>query len=188
MAMLGMPMAGSRVRLAPFEDAHVEPLRAACAEDPEIWEIYPVSMVGAHFDPSLRFLRALPGWTMFAVFDGHGKEGAAGRLVGMTSYIPVPGADDAIEIGATYIAPEVRGGPFNAEMKQLMIARAFAQGHAAIQFRIDTRNTRSRRAVEKLGAALVEVRTADLTTWTGYVRDTAVYRLGSAPAPSNNSN
>lgn len=171
---LGSPMAGVRVRLAPFEDAHVEPLRAACAEDPDIWEIYPVSLAGAHFDPSLRLLRALPGWTMFAVLD----DADAGRLVGMTSYLPVPGAEDVIEIGATYIAPGVRGGPFNAEMKQLMIARAFEQGFAAIQFRIDTRNARSRRAVEKLGATLVEVREGDLTTWTGYVRDTAVYRLG----------
>ena len=37
--MLGTPMAGSRVRLAPFGDAHVEPLRAACAEDPESGEL-----------------------------------------------------------------------------------------------------------------------------------------------------
>ncbi|WP_280281027.1 GNAT family N-acetyltransferase [Sphingomonas sp. CBMAI 2297] len=178
MAMLGTPMAGSRVRLAPFGDAHVEPLRAACAEDPEIWEIYPVGMAGAHFDPSLRLLRAMPGWTMFAVLDRQAAgSGDAEKLVGMTSYIPVPGADDAIEIGATYIAPDVRGGPFNTEMKQLMIERAFARGYAAIQFRIDTRNARSRRAVEKLGAGLMEVRGADLTTWTGHVRDTAVYRL-----------
>ncbi|WP_137864043.1 GNAT family protein, partial [Sphingomonas sp. 3F27E9-B] len=182
MAMLGTPMAGARVQLAPFADAHVEPLRAACAEDPEIWTIYPVSMAGAHFDASLRLLRAMPGWTMFAVLDREAAEAAGsgedGRPVGMTSYIPVPGADAAIEIGATYIVPGVRGGPFNAEMKRLMIARAFAQGYAAIQFRVDTRNTRSCRAVEKLGARLVEVRRADLTTWTGYVRDTAVYRLG----------
>lgn len=185
--MPGTPMAGARVTLVPFEEAHVEPLRAACAEDPEIWEIYPVGMAGAHFDASLRFLRAMPGWTIFAVLDrqmGAGTNaadddasGKAGKLVGMTSYIPVPGADDAIEIGATYIVPGVRGGPFNAEMKRLMIARAFAQGHAAIQFRIDTRNARSCRAVEKLGARLVEVRKADLATWTGHVRDTAVYRL-----------
>lgn len=169
---LGSPMAGVRVRLTPFADAHVEPLRAACAEDPAIWEIYPVSLAGAQFDPSLRLLRALPGWTMFAVLDAE-----TGMLVGMTSYLPVPGADNMIEIGATYIAPGVRGGPFNAEMKQLMLTRAFAAGYTAIQFRIDTRNPRSRRAVEKLGATLVEVRKGDLTTWTGFVRDTAVYRL-----------
>lgn len=169
---LGTPMAGARVRLAPFEDAHVEPLRAACAADPDIWEIYPVSMAGTQFDASLRLLRAMPGWTMFAVLDG-----PAAALVGMTSYIPVPGADDRIEIGATYIAPGVRGGPFNAEMKRLMIERAFARGFAAVQFRVDTRNARSCRAVGKLGARLVETRRADLTTWTGHVRDTAVYRL-----------
>lgn len=180
MTLLNTPMAGTRVRLAPFADAHVEPLRAACAEDPDIWNIYPVSMAGAHFDPSLHLLRAMPGWTMFAVLDGAAAGAGAndGGLVGMTSYIPVPGVNDTIEIGATYIAPGMRGGPFNAEMKHLMIARAFAAGHAAIQFRIDTRNARSRRAVEKLGARLVEVREGDLTTWTGYVRDTAVYRLG----------
>nr|WP_183998741.1 GNAT family protein [Sphingomonas kyeonggiensis] len=150
-------------------------MRAACAADPDIWEIYPVGMAGTQFDASLRLLRAMPGWTMFAVLDG--PEAGSERLVGMTSYIPVPGADDAIEIGATYIAPDVRGGPFNAEMKRLMIANAFAKGFAAVQFRVDTRNARSCRAVEKLGARLVETRRADLTTWTGHVRDTAVYRL-----------
>ncbi|MBY8825115.1 GNAT family N-acetyltransferase [Sphingomonas colocasiae] len=162
-------MTSPPVTLLPFADAHVEPLRAACAADPDIWHIYPIAMVGDRFDGSLAFIRARPNWVMFAVL--HHEE-----LVGMTSYI---GLDEPgqIEIGATYIAPRMRGGPFNAAMKRLMIDRAFAHGFAAIQFRVDTRNTRSMRAVEKLGAKQVEIRKADLRTWTGFVRDTAVYRL-----------
>jgi RimJ/RimL family protein N-acetyltransferase len=168
--MLCVEMASSLVRLLPFEDAHVEPLRMVCAADPDIWDIYPICMAGDHFDPSLRFIRARPNWTMFAVFDGN-------ELVGMTSFIGL--ADRShIEIGATYIVPRVRGGPFNAEMKRLMIERAFAAGFMAVQFRVDTRNGRSMRAVEKLGAKKVGVVEADLRTWTGFVRDTAVYRLG----------
>ena len=45
-----------RVRLEPLSDQHIEPLRAACAQDPDIWEIYPVSMLGEHFDPAVAFL------------------------------------------------------------------------------------------------------------------------------------
>ena len=45
-----------RVRLEPLSDQHIEPLRAACAQDPDIWEIYPVSMLGEHFDPAAAFL------------------------------------------------------------------------------------------------------------------------------------
>ena len=41
----------SLVSLEPLEDHHVEHLRAACAEDQEIWDIYPHSMLGEHFDP-----------------------------------------------------------------------------------------------------------------------------------------
>ena len=45
-----------RVRLEPLSDQHLEPLRTACAQDPDIWEIYPVSMLGEHFDPAAAFL------------------------------------------------------------------------------------------------------------------------------------
>lgn len=42
-------LADGEVRLVPLANAHIEPLRAACAEDPDIWEIYPFSMLGEHF-------------------------------------------------------------------------------------------------------------------------------------------
>ncbi|MBV8238541.1 MAG: GNAT family N-acetyltransferase [Sphingomonas sp.] len=170
--MLTTILTDGPVRLVPFTDDHVEGLRAACAADPDIWEIYPLSMMGEHFAPSLQFIRAMPGWTTFAVLDGE-------EIVGMTSYIAVA-PPDAVEIGATYIAPHVRGGPFNRAMKRLLIDHAFANGYRTIEFRVDTRNGRSMRAVEKLGATKTGVLEKNLQTWTGYVRDTAIFSLSRA--------
>ena len=58
-----------------------------------------------------------------------------------------------------------------------MIEHAIGCGFDRIEFRIDTRNRRSMRAVEKLGATLEGVMRRQRTTWTGYRRDTAVYAL-----------
>ena len=57
----------SLVSLEPLEDHHVEPLRAVCAEDEEIWDIYPHSMLGEHFDPVLQAVRSATNRFCFAV-------------------------------------------------------------------------------------------------------------------------
>jgi RimJ/RimL family protein N-acetyltransferase len=163
-------LSGSAVRLEPFEDAHVVPLRVACAEDTEIWEIYPLSMLGEHFDGSLAFLSMMPNWLRFAVFNNQ-------TLVGMTNFIGANAQTGVVEIGGTYIAPSVRGTGFNREMKTLLIDHAFKNGFHTIEFKVDMRNGRSMRAVEKLGAVRVTVLEKNMTTWTGYVRDTAVFQL-----------
>jgi len=167
-------LADEPVRLDPFGDVHVEGLRAACSRDAAIWDIYPVSLLPEHFDATLASLRALGDQRlMFAVQH-------QGDVVGMTSYIKPQPDEGVVEIGGTYIAPEVRGGPFNRTMKALMIEHAFALDYRHVRFRIDTRNRRSMRAVEKLGARPVTVLMRDMVTWTGFVRDTAVYELSPA--------
>jgi RimJ/RimL family protein N-acetyltransferase len=167
---LAVVLTDGDLRLEPFADAHVEGLRAACAEDREIWPIYPFSMGGAHFDPSLARLRALPNWVLFAVLDGD-------RVTGMTGYIYIDAPSHALEIGSTYIAPRVRGSGFNRRMKTLMIDHAIAAGFTRIEFRVDTRNARSMAAVLKLGTTQEGVLRQNRVTWTGYVRDTAVFSL-----------
>lgn len=171
--MLSQHLFDPPVSIEPLTDSHVEALRVACAEDPGIWEVYPVSMLDALFDPSLAMFRTLPGWVNFAVHDDS-------RLVGMTHYIPSRDRNDAIEIGGTYIAPSVRGGPFNQKMKRLLIDHGFACGFAFVEFRVDTRNLRSIRAVEKLGAARIATHERDLQTWTGHWRSTAVFSIARA--------
>jgi len=50
---LSTPLSQHPARLEPLADRHIEPLRAACAEDQEIWDIYPVNMLGENFDKAV---------------------------------------------------------------------------------------------------------------------------------------
>jgi RimJ/RimL family protein N-acetyltransferase len=163
-------MAEGEVRLEPLEEAHREPLRRACAQDPEIWQIYPMSFFGDAFDAAFdKCLR--PGNTSgMAAFLND-------ELVGMSSYLDIEAKHGSVQIGRTYFIPRVRGTGFNRRLKRLMLDRAFASGFRRAEFKVDTRNRRSIAAIEKLGATYEGTLRKNLVTWTGYVRDTAVYSI-----------
>lgn len=183
MTDLEVVLTSGDVRLEPLADHHIEPLRAACARDPDIWEIYPVSMLDEHFDHAMEEFHATTNWVRFAVIH-------RGALVGMTCYIAPDERNHAVEIGGTYIEPAARGGAgVNTAMKRLMIDHAFACGFTRIEFRVDARNLRSQAAVRKLGASYEGTLRRNRITWTGYVRDTCIFSLlrnewpGSAASP-----
>ena len=170
MANLNTALIDGDVRIIPFENEHIEPLRAACELDQTVWDIYPVNMLDDGFDEQLKLFHGEDGWVRFAVF--HGDD-----LVGTTSYIHPSIENGTVMIGGTYVAPSVRGTDFNQRMKKLMINHAFACGFWRIEFTVDTRNERSMAAVLKLGAKHEGTLRKNRKTWTGYVRDTAVFGL-----------
>jgi RimJ/RimL family protein N-acetyltransferase len=167
---LGEPMADGRARIEPLREDHREALRAACAEDAEIWTIYPSRFFGTGFDAAFDQCFSVANSIAFALLDGD-------ALVGMSAFLGIDTANKALEIGRTYLAPRVRGSGFNGRIKRLMLDRAFACAFTRVEFRIDTRNGRSMAAVEKLGARRDGVLRANRITWTGHVRDTAVYSI-----------
>lgn len=162
------------VRLEPLEPAHREPLRAACAADPEIWAaLYPYSMAGEHFDPRWGQLLAEAGCGSaihFAVIAG-------GAVVGMTSFLAPDPINASVEIGATYYRPDARGGPVNPAAKRLLLALAFAARARRVQLKVDALNARSRAAVSKLGAVQEGILRQDRVLWTGRVRDTVYFSV-----------
>lgn len=166
---LADPMQDGELRLEPLGEKHREPLRRACAEDPEIWQIYPMCFFGEHFD--VAFEKCLrPGSVAFAILAGD-------ELVGMSSYLDVEPKHGSVQIGRTYFAPRVRGTGINRRVKRLMLDQAYGSGFRRVEFKVDTRNGRSIGAIEKLGAAREGTLRKNLVTWTGYVRDTAVYSI-----------
>ncbi|WP_328805066.1 GNAT family N-acetyltransferase [Parasphingopyxis marina] len=174
MTRLATALHDGPVSLVPFDDRYREGLRAACAADTEIWEIYPFSMAGEHFDTALERVLAFHRTDSWVPMIALGRED---EVVGMSSYIGPDGTHGVVEIGGTYIVPALRGTGYNYTMKRLMIDHAVTCGFTRIEFRVDTRNKRSMAAVLKLGATHEGTLRKNRITWTGYVRDTAVFGL-----------
>jgi len=168
--VLGDPMGAGDIRLEPLAEAYRAALKAACAEDEEIWAIYAVSYDPHHFDASFDALLARPNAHAFAIFSG-------GKLAGMSCYLGIEPERGVIEIGNTYYLPALRGTGFNRIVKDLMIGRAIACGFRRIEFRVDARNARSLAAMAKLGAVREGVVRAERITWTGHVRDTILFSI-----------
>ena len=167
---LAAPMAKGDVRLEPFEERHREALKAACAQDADIWSIYAISYDPDHFDASFDALRARTNGRGFAIFSGD-------RLVGMSCYIGIDESRGVLEIGNTYYIPEMRGTGFNFRVKDLMMRRAIDCGFRRVEFRVDSRNKRSQAAMAKIGGVREGVLRADRITWTGHVRDTVLFSI-----------
>ena len=171
MAELYVPLADCDLRLEKLAEHHREALRAACAEDADIWTIYPFSYAGDHFDPSFDLMvQGIGSRQPYAIFRGD-------ELVGMTAWIAegVPGW--TIEIGNTYIVPRLRSSGFNGRLKRLMLDHAFACGLRRVVFKVDNINERSKAAVLKLGCTQEGLLRQDRQTWTGRIRDTAIFSI-----------
>src|SRR3989344_4405308 len=167
---LYVELADGDLKLVKLAEAHRDALRIACAADADIWPIYSSSFGPGHFDASFDTLIGKGGRMPYAIFDGD-------RLVGMTAWLRPDMSAQTVEVGNSYIHPDARGTGFNGRVKQLMLDHAFAVGIRRIEFRIDERNTRSQAAVAKLGGVKECVLRSERITWTGYVRDTALWSL-----------
>ena len=163
-------MTGDGCRADLFEDGHRDALKAACAEDPDIWDIYANDFGPDGFDASIAQYLSSPRNRTFVLFDGD-------ELAGMSSYLGIDEGRQVLEIGGTYYRPHLRGSGFNRRAKDMMLKRAFDCGIRRVEFRVDRRNERSQAAMKKLGAVREGVIRADRITWTGHVRDTVLFAI-----------
>lgn len=171
MTELYIPLSEGDLTLEPLAEHHREGLRAACAEDAEIWEIYPFSYAGDAFDPQFdRMLSAGPSRRCYAIVLG-------GDIVGMTAWIDTNPELKSVEIGNSYIVPRLRSTGFNRSFKTLMLDHAVACAYRRIVFKVDEVNARSQAAVLKLGCTKEGVLRADRITWTGRVRNSVIFSI-----------
>ena len=167
---LDAPMAGDGCRAELVTDDHLQALKAACAEDRDIWQIYANNFGPDGFDRSMAFYRSNPRNRTFVLFEDD-------ELAGMSSYLGIDENRQTLEIGGTYYRPQLRGSGFNRRVKNMMLKRAFDSGIRRVEFRVDRRNERSQAAMTKLGAVREGVLRADRITWTGHVRDTVLFAI-----------
>ena len=85
---------------------------------------------------------------------------------------------DVVEIGWTWLSPEAQRTGINTEAKLLMLTHAFESWMVhRVSFRTDSRNERSRAAIERLGARFDGVVRAVSIAYDGAIRDSAIYSI-----------
>lgn len=174
---------GALVRLEPLGVSHAGDLATVAEEDRSSYGFTLVprgSEIGGYLDAqfALAAQRLIP-FAQVRLADG--------RAVGCTAYWDPrrwPGRDDlrAIEIGFTWLGASAQGSGINAEAKLLLMDHAFASLRVArVDSKTDARNTRSRRAIEALGATFEGVLRNWSMSWApgeeGQLRDTAMYSV-----------
>lgn len=101
-----------------------------------------------------------------------------GRVVGSTSYMTIRPAHRGLEIGCTWLNSQWRGTGVNTSMKRLMLTHAFESlGAIRVELRTDAVNTRSRRAIEKLGAEQEALFKRHMVLPDGRLRDSVIYAI-----------
>lgn len=176
-------LASARVALEPLARRHHDDLVDAI-KDGELWKLWYTSVplpegMGAEIDRRLG-LQAAGSMLPFAVIDN-----AAGRAVGMTTYMNVDAAHKRVEIGSTWYRKSVQRTDLNTHCKLLLLTHAFeALGCIAVEFRTHFFNHQSRRGIERLGAKLDGILRSHQLSPNGTLRDTCVYSIVAAEWPT----
>jgi RimJ/RimL family protein N-acetyltransferase len=142
---------GRHVRLEPLSRRHKSDL-AMVALDPELWRFTPTQIhstddLDAYIETALSLQRAgtaIP----FATIDR-----STGRAIGSTRFGNIDPQNRRAEIGWTWLGRDFQRRAFNTEAKLLMLTHAFERMDCVrVELRADALNTKSRKAIVRLGA------------------------------------
>jgi RimJ/RimL family protein N-acetyltransferase len=167
---------GRHVRLEPLAQRHVSAL-CEVGLDPELWRwtasaVRDAGEMARYVDTALEWQRgghSLPFATV---------ERATNRVVGTTRFGNYDPEHRRIEIGWTLVARAWQRTAINTEAKLLMLRHAFERlDLLRVELKTDALNTRSRQAIERLGAVQEGILRQHVVTWSGRVRDTVCYSV-----------
>ena len=117
------------------------------ASDPLIWEMHPAHDRWREKVFQAFFADALANRGAVVAI-----EKSTGKIIGSSRWQNHDAARSSVEIGWTFLARSHWGGAWNLELKRLMVGHAL-QWVTMVEFCVGEDNFRSRRALEKIGAA-----------------------------------
>lgn len=166
---------GRFVALEPVTQEHRDGLRAAAAEDSELFRYMPLSAADTFekWWDDLHSDAAKGARIVFAV-----RRLADGAIVGSTSYGNIVPEHARAEIGWTWYARPAQAKAVNPESKLLLLTNAFeAASYLRVEFKTDSRNARSRAAIAKLGAKEEGIFRSHMWMPDGARRDTVYFSI-----------
>jgi N-acetyltransferase len=170
-------LTGSHVRLEPLSEEHVLDLAAVGCDD-RIWEFLVYGKI--------RTEKEMRGWVQEMLFrQSQGKDLPfsvinleSGRAIGATRFMEIEPLHRRLEIGGTWYGLEYQRTAANTECKYLLLTHAFETlGCIRVQFKTDSRNIRSQKAIERLGAVKEGILRNHMITPEGFVRHSVHYSI-----------
>lgn len=176
-------LTGRFARLEPLSVRHSTDLFHA-GSDEGIWRYMPTAVfrnqeeVHAWIDAALGEVSS-GRQVAFAIIDV-----GTGRAVGSTRYLTIRRENRGLEIGYTWLTPSAQRTPLNTECKLLLLTHAFESlGAMRVEFKTDSRNEKSQRALERIGAVREGVFRRHMILWDGYIRDSVYYSIVDSEWP-----
>lgn len=168
---------GKYVRLEPMTEVHAPALAEIGIGQP-FWDFMVYGQINTLDDMrnwvSDILVRAEKGTDLpFIVIDL-----ASGRVAGATRYLNIMPNDRGLEIGGTWYGPEFQRTAMNTECKYLLLQHAFETlGCIRVQLKTDSRNERSQKAIERIGAVKEGVLRNHMILPNGHYRHSVYYSI-----------
>jgi RimJ/RimL family protein N-acetyltransferase len=158
------------VRLEPLEPRHEDALWEV-AQDERAWR-WMRARADASREAFGEWFRSMQPPTLgFATI-------VDGRAGGHSSYLNVREEDRVLEIGNTWLPPELWGTGANTETKLLLMQHAFEdEGYLRVEFKTDAQNERARAALAALPAEFEGIFRKHMLVRGGERRDSAWYAV-----------
>ncbi|MCU1457228.1 MAG: acetyltransferase [Actinomycetia bacterium] len=188
---------GDVVRLEPLDPGHVDALVSAANEDRSTYAFTRVPPDAPSMRSYVESVLADQAAGLALPFATRRLD--TGQVVGSTRFLDLvywttpptltsspyvrPGTVDrtapsTVEIGATWLAASAQRSAVNTEAKLLMLGHAFETWAVErVALKTDARNTRSRQAIERIGARFEGVHRAEQIGYDGAIRDNAYYSI-----------
>ncbi len=158
----------SFVKIEPLTQDDFETLFAV-ANDPFIWEQHPNKNRYQRAEFENYFKGAIESGGAFLISDSN-----TGQIIGSSRFYDLNETEKSILIGYTFIARSHWGGQYNPALKSLMLHHAF-QFVDTVVFHIGATNTRSQKAMEKLG--VVKAGELEVAYFGEPVKTNLVYKI-----------
>ena len=175
-------LTGDHAKLEPLQREHRDALIEA-VKDGELWKLWYTYVpapdkMDAEIERRLG-LQAAGSMLPFTVRN------AAGKIVGMTTFMNIDATNKRVEIGSTWYARSVQRTPLNTECKLMLLRHAFENLDCiAVEFRTHFFNHQSRRAIERLGAKQDGILRSHQVAPNGSLRDTVVFSIIASEWPT----
>ena len=170
-------LSGRVVTVQPLAGEHEAGLIAA-ATDPGMFRWMPVEMASSTDQLREWLATALAAAQRGTEVPFAIRSARSGEVLGSTRFLALALEHLRAEIGWTWVTPAAWGTGVNVETKLLLLGHAFERvGLRRVEFKTDSRNARSRGALQALGATFEGIFRKHMVVRDGDARDSAYYSV-----------